>query len=344
MRTVSNKSPRGRGLLPVIAILLGVGLAPASAFADAKAAQDREEAKRAYTEARKLAKENKPLEALAMFRRAHELAPTPVTRVDLARALVGQGKLIEAHALAATTGDMPVTATETQKSKVARKEATELAAALSPRIPKITLVIINPSGETEVAIDGLPVSKELLTAEIALDPGDHVLVARGADRSVEVPITLQEGDRRPITVEVPQPPPVAPPVEPPPAPKVAPKPPPRRAAPPAEDDGVHPIVPVLLTVGGVSLLAGAVTGAIALSQVSDFDRCADSGACPGDLRDELSTHHALTTTSTVTFIVGGVATAAGVTGWIIDAASGPSTSPQVQARFTGTGIALEGTW
>lgn len=327
----------------------------ATAFAGDPTAREREEAKRAYTEARTLVKEGKLLEALEKFRRAHELAPTPVTRLELARALAGQGKLLEARELARATSGMPVTATETQKSKDARRDAGAFVIALDARIPTLVVTLppeasANPGG-TEVAVDGKPLSKELLGTELPLDPGDHTLTTRIGDRTAERVERFAESERR--TVMAPLPPPVEPPISviPPSPQQVVSAPPtpkaevaPSNPQPPVDDDGVHPFVPVMFTIAGVSLLTGTITGSIALSQASDLEKNCPRDLCPPEFHEELALHRGLALTSTIGFIAGGVAATAGAIGWGIDASSGESSTSNLRLRVAGTGIALEGTW
>ncbi|NUO49404.1 MAG: tetratricopeptide repeat protein [Polyangiaceae bacterium] len=346
MRTRSNNRSLLARLLPSAALALFL-LSPSLVFGAEPTAQDREEAKRAYTEGRKLAKEGKLAEAVEAFRRAHDRAPTPVTRLELARALQSQGKLVEAHRLADSTPGMPITATETQKSKVSRTEARELATLLAAKLPKVVLVVKGAGAETKVAIDGLPVSQELLSQEQPIDPGSHVATATMGDRSVEVPFSLAESERKEIELDVSPPPPVEPPA---PAvslaPKTEPKPQPKpvQSKAPPEEEGLHPFVPVMFTVASVSLVTAVVTGSVALSQASELkDACPNNG-CPPEWHSELSTHEALAVTSTVAFAVGGAAAAAGIVGWIVDATSSPSPTASVKARFTGTGLAVEGAW
>lgn len=327
--------------------------APAPAFA-ADTPQDRAEAKRLYSEAKKLRSAGKDAEALALFRRAHELMATPVLRLELAQALEKQKKLVEAHALLVSVGTMPVSATETQKGKAAREEAKAAAAALALRIPKATIVVTPASAETKVAIDGQEVSNELL-GEVALDPGDHNVSGQQGSLLAEQAFTLAEGERRTIELKlpVPEPPPpppdpVPPKIEPIKPPAVAPKPPPEKAVAPR---GLTPVVPVALSVAGVGLATGIVTGAIALSQVGALQTQCLNTRCLPDQQGLLSAHQALGTASTVGFAVGGAAAAVGVTAWIIDVArrpGNPSTAPpkgaSLELRWTGTGVAVNGAW
>lgn len=351
MRTRSN-SPRARWLREGAAALLALACLMATAAAAGQPTPaEREEAKRAYAEARKLTKAGKHAEALERYRRAHDLAPTPVTRLDLARALAGQGQLLDAQALALSTAEMPVTATETQKSKTARKEAADLATELAARIPRVVVVLVDPAagaagvGEPEVAVDGKPLSKELLGKELPVDPGDHLATARSGDRTVSQPFSVVESGRLNVELALPAPPPEPPPppvalVEP---PKPKPKP---VLVPPAKEneEGVHPAVPVLFAAGGAGLVLGVVTGAIAWSQAGDLQDGCTNNRCPAEWQDELALNRALTTTSTIAFVVGGVAVAAGGIGLAIDLATRPSGGAQVQAKLRGTSFAVETTW
>ncbi|MBK8937368.1 MAG: tetratricopeptide repeat protein [Polyangiaceae bacterium] len=330
---------------------LVVALSASSALSAEPTAAEREEAKRAYTAAKKLSKEGKSEAALVLFRRAHELAPTPVTRLDLARALDASGKLVEAHQLAVTVAAMPTTKTETKKSQLAREEAAALAPLLEARLPKITFTIEPAGVEPEVAVDGAALSKELLTQELPLDPGEHKVSARSGGQRVERTLTLAEGERSAVVLAfvVSSAPVEPPPVEPKPLepelPPTQPKlPPPSVEPPPATDDGLTPVVPVAFATAGVALLTGAITGGVALSQVSDLEAGCPGGFCPPAQHDLLSTHRALTTTSTVAFSIGGAAAVVGGVAWIIDAATSSTGAPRssLELRWTGTGVALSG--
>jgi hypothetical protein len=331
--------------------LLGAAsLVAAPVFAGEPTAADRKEAKRLYAEARKLRGEGKLDEAVERFRQAAELAPTPVTRLDLARGLAEQSKLVEARALALSIPAMPVTATETEKSKQSRREAEALGKELGERIPSVTLVL-EPQAGQEVAIDGKPVSKELLSAAIALDPGDHVAVVRVGEKTAETPFKLVERETKSVTLVAPAPDePVKPLPLPPKAdpPKPIPKPNPNARAEERHKQKQRPLtpaVPVLLSVGGASLLAGVISGGVALSQAADLKlACFESGACPPSQRDAFNTHEATASASTALFVIGGVVATAGAVVWIVDASTRPSAAPKVALRWAGTGFAMEGMW
>lgn len=347
--------------MAVAALLLAVA---GPALAGGPTAQEREEAKRLYAEARRLRDEGKLAEAVDRFKRAHDLAPTPVTRLELARALEAQGKLVEAFALASTVASMPPTPTETQKSKAARDDAIGVADSLARRIPKVAITISPAGGETEVAIDGRVVGKELLTGDVPVDPGEHRATARRGERSAELTFRVGEAERRAVELTFPEPvpEPVAPPVQSPPPPAatapVAPAPSAAPIAAPAREQrrGLTPLVPIAFGVAGVGAATGLVTGLVALAQASSLETNCPNGKCPPAYHGDLATHQAVATTSTVAFVVAGAAAAIGGVAWLLDPrdppraarrASNPSTAPAIRVApvldaTTGTRFAKSG--
>jgi hypothetical protein len=341
MKMQSSRRSAAFGLC-LVAALVGA-IAPAFA-------QDRAEAKRLYAEGKQLRLEGKLVEATDRLRRAHDLAPTPVTRLELARALEARRKLVEAHALLSTIPSMPFTPTETQKGRLARDEARSLAAAIAPRIPKAIFVVVRATAETEVAIDGQPLGKELLSGEVPLDPGDHKASARQRERVVEQAFTLAEGDRRTLELKLPEPEPQRVPPAPPvlveaplAAPAKRPVEPPRIASAAPAKHRLTPVVPAALAIAGIGIVAGAVTGSIALAQAGKLHDGCTNGLCPPKYHDLLATHQAVAATSTVAFSLAGAAAAVGVVAWIVDASSTPAHAT-IGLRWAGMGLAVEGTW
>ena len=70
---------------------------------------------------------------------------------------------------------------------------------------------------------------------------------------------------------------------------------------------------LVLGAGAASLIAGAVTGGLALSGKSDLEASCLNGRCPESSREILDDATRLATASTATFIIGGVLAAGGVT-------------------------------
>ncbi len=338
-----------------LAMCAGFLLATPVAYAAQPTPQERSEAKRLYAEAHKLQKAGDLTGAIKGFERAHELAPTPVTRLDLARALVGVGSLVRAHALASSITEMPKSSTETEKSQKARAAAVGLATDLEARIPTVRLSFDQTKPWKEVAVDDSVVSKELLAAPIAFDPGRRVVRLTMIDgRTADTPFALVEQDRSTVLVTVPpdpvlelEPPPRAPldavvlPVE---APTlVAPRLPARAAETRREPKGASAAGPVLVGVGGASVLAGAIAGGVALGQASYLLSRCTLGVCGTHLQDEVAAHRATGMASNLLIGLGAGAATAGAIVWIVEATT-QSDAPTARARATVGGLTLEGAW
>jgi hypothetical protein len=96
-----------------------------------------------------------------------------------------------------------------------------------------------------------------------------------------------------------------------------------------------------LAVGGVGLAAGTVTGVIAVSKKRKLDDGDCFGnACGPDEHDDVDTYNKLRTFSTLGFVIGGIATAAGAALLLTapDEAPAQDAKPQV-APWVGLGVA-----
>src|SRR5688572_10875857 len=94
------------------AALLATFIGASSAWGAPPTAADKAEAQRLYVEGKALRDQGRTDEAVATLRRSHDLAPTPVTRLELARTLAATPRLVEAHALLASIPAMPFAPTE----------------------------------------------------------------------------------------------------------------------------------------------------------------------------------------------------------------------------------------
>jgi hypothetical protein len=305
-----------------------------------------------------------------------------VTRLDLARVLVQKGLLVEARALARSVAELPVSPTETAKSQLARTDAAALAAELDRRVPTVELVIVAPSSDPSatpsVTLDGAALSASALAAPLAVDPGEHLLSVRLGDAVVDARVAVAEGDHKTVTLTLPQP--AAPSRPDPPPPQVDPPPPPLLPpATPAPDprvpagvgaqpgfvaqglggpatradetagDPLAPTAAVLLGLGLSSLVAGAISGGLALSQATGLLAECVASACPPSQADALTTHQATATAATALFAIGGVVTAAGGVVLVIyvtsdDDAKPEAGGPRVSLGWAGTGLELRGAW
>jgi hypothetical protein len=184
---------------------------------------------------------------------------------------------------------------------------------LNQAIPTIVFEAKDGAGSdltnVKVAIDGQPLSDHLDGTELAVDPGEHRFLFEAAGTSVEKVIVVSQGEKarheRVVIGAAPAPvPPVAPaPVE---------------AVAPAGSDSGKTLRWAGVGIGAaglVGVVVGAVFGGIASSKASHSkDECSTPTNCPnhGQSVADYNTASTDATVSTVAFVAGGVAVAAGV--------------------------------
>jgi hypothetical protein len=207
-------------------------------------------------------------------------------------------------------------APEQQKKQRERPaEAKARKAALAASAPRLSIALA-PGAPKDAVVrrDDAVLGAAALGLPLPTDPGDHVLVAEGGGARAEKKVTLKNGDRVEVTLELraqATPTPVA-------QPAPAATPPPTRpegpAAPPPAPAG-SPLRTAGFVLGGVGLVGvalGAVTGGLTLAKKGAItDGCHDH-LCTADGKAAADSAQTLGLVSTVGFVAGGAALAAGV--------------------------------
>lgn len=299
-----------------LSLVLMLSAAPASAQSDADKATARDLANegQAALDAGDFPK------AIDRFARADALFPAPTLKLALARAQVGGGKLVaasETYQAIVREGARPE---DPDQFREAVATATQELEQLKPRIP-VVVILVEGGQSPEVTLDGAPLSTAALGVKRIIDPGRHTARATAPGMApAEQTFDLAEGGSAKIRLELKQaasaPPPaggVVPPGVPPPPPE-------------EEDSGgsiLTPIGAIALGLGGASLVVGGITGVLAITEHSTLsDECNSDKECPEDMQGTLDDYRTFGDVSTVTFIVGGILAAGGVTLLIVGASSG----------------------
>jgi hypothetical protein len=272
------------------------------------------------------------------FTRAYGIAKVPTLAVRAAQANEKLGRLVAAYELYREALDLQ--STELWKGTVqqqAQKEAEGKLEKLQPRIPRL-IIILEGANTSDVAvrIDNVQVSSALLGVERFTDPGQHQIVGKRGDEVTNETATLAEGDKKQIVLKFRKP--AVPSLT---APAGAPLPPPGNASSqpsdgvpsnpsaetfgpasntqPPRDQGAsstntqRTLGWIGVGIGAAGVTLGTVTGIMVASKYSNLSpKCADNN-CRGQYTDEVNSYHTMRTLSTVGFVVGGVAAAAGVT-------------------------------
>jgi hypothetical protein len=258
------------------------------------------------------------------FRRADALVHAPSLVVDHARALVGLGRLVEAHERYQLVMREGVPLGSPMAWRRALGDAERELKVLEPRLAWVTVTVKGPTEPAAVLVDDRPVPPAALGVRRATDPGSRRVSASapGFAPAGQV-VTLGEGEEKALELELLPAPaaPTPPQAAPAPLPSVVPEnPQPKRRS--------NTIAYAALGLGGAGLVAGAVTGVLFLGKHSELaSKCPDASNCSEQrLIDQYNRYG---TISAVSFGVGVAGTVAGI--WLLLSRKAGETPPRPSA-------------
>ncbi|MBI2394567.1 MAG: hypothetical protein HYV09_33665 [Deltaproteobacteria bacterium] len=349
-----------------LALALALSIAVPTTFVlpvrAAPTAADLESARQLFKEGKDLRDAGDLAGAVAKLKAAHALGQTPITGLELGKTHVMRGELVEAREVFLGVARIPVASDETKKSADARVECDKLAGDLKARIPKLKVVVEGapPGAKLKVTVDGELIPAAALSEPRSVNPGQHVVIAKivgGPESRTDVVLKESESKSVSITVEAPAvvPPKEEPTVQEPPAPppkkkkkaeaepEPEPAPPPIVAPPPSSSSGgTSPLVYVGFVTAGVGLIAGSVTGVLALSKANEVKEVCPNSVCSSANKAVLDETKTFATVSTVAFGVAGAGLILGIIG--LTKGGGPSEPTHAHVRpFIGLGsVGLSG--
>jgi hypothetical protein len=257
------------------------------------------------------------------FGRADTLVHAPTLVVDWARALQGLGRFVEAHekyelVLREGVGD------SAPKSWLrALEDAKKELDALKPRLAWVTVILKDPP-DASVKIDGVLVPPAAVGVRRAADPGfPEVTVSALGYEPFKQTVTVGPGEEKSLEVSLRKLPEVAP-------------------APAATDAAYRPrqksaarrtAAFIAFGLGGAGVVAGGVTGGLALRKRSDLKAECRGELCPSSSSKKISTYHLYGTVSPIAFGVGVVGLGTGLVLLLTEpnaedhASAGPSVRP-----------------
>ena len=323
-----------------VALCLAPALALATAFAPPALAQsdaDRATARSLGQDGERALAAKEYAKAEDDFRRADSLVHAPTLILGLARALAGEGKVVEAQEAynrIVREGVAPgAPAPFARALEAAKKEVQDV----EPRIGGVTITVKATAGgdvpNVKVVVDDVAVNAASLGVRRLIDPGAHVVRATAdgylpaelkltvvAGANVDAPLSLDKD----LTAPAPLPGPVV-------ASPVASQP----EQPP--HGGASPWPWVAFGVGGAGLGVGVVTGVLAIGKHSDLAKSCTAGCGPAQ-QPELDSKHTMGLLSTIGFIVAGAGAAAGITLLVVQPKSeGPAASLPAATLVVGPG-------
>lgn len=175
-----------------------------ASFPVATRAQDSSDAARAasarelFEQGVKLGEQGDWTGAEDRFRRALTLRMSSVIAYNLACALSEQGKLIEA------SETLQRILVDDKTEQGLRQAATQLHAAIAPKIARVTVLVQGQQNEDSVLLDGRALLAAQLNVEIPIDPGSHQLQLERAGKIIDFRMfSLDEGARQEVQIEAP---------------------------------------------------------------------------------------------------------------------------------------------
>lgn len=284
-----------------------VSIAAASSTARAAGPNDAA-AEALFVEAKKLAAQGKYAEACPKFAESNRLDRGAGTLIHLGDCYEKNKQTASAWA----TYKEAASAAQALGRKDWEKLATQRANALEPKLARLTIVVDKGNGAIEVSRDGTSVSQASFGVPIPVDVGQHTVEATAAGHKPFTTTATVAKDGESVEVKVPklETEAVA-------APEPAPKPAETAAVTtPNPSDGGGGQRTIGFVVGGIGvagLAAGAITGLMAMGKSSDAKAiCATDGPCASrEAVDASESAKTLGLVSTIGFIAGGVALAAG---------------------------------
>jgi hypothetical protein len=297
--------------LTMTATAVAALLAAPGAWAQVSAA-DRETARSMMQEGRDLRDKGDLKGALQRFKAADDIMHVPTTSLEVARAQVALGQLIEALDTIAAIRKTPPQPDDPAPFKDARTKADELDAQVEGKVPSLAISVTGAAeGETPaISVDGVSLPAAVSGVPRKVDPGHHVVTARAVSGQAKEEVDVTEGEKKDVQLVL-----VAggegPGID--------------NNNAPAEPGSAHNVVhsPSALTyggivVGGIGLVVGSVTGLMTLSKASTVKNDCKTMTCtkPDDI-SALNSGNSLATVSTIGFAVAGAGAVVAVVSLIV---------------------------
>ena len=238
----------------------------------------------------------------------------PTLLLGLARAQAGLHKFVEAQENYQRILREGVPAGAPPAFAKALQDAQRELKSITSKLAWVTVTVKEPAASV-VTIDGTELPRAALDVKRAVNPGSHILQATAEGYSAgSVNIDVAEGESKAVTLTL-EPkgsarPPTNPAISSETSLTSAPSPEGLDAAPP-KSSPQKTFGFIGLGVGAAGLAVGGVAGLIAMSPHSTLESDCHTGKCPASAQSTLDGFRTMATVSTVGFVVGGVAAAAG---------------------------------
>jgi hypothetical protein len=273
-----------------------------------------------FDDGKRLMAQERWSDACPKLQESQRLAPAIGTEYNLADCLEHQGKLASSWAAFLDVVDQTHKRGEAQREAAAKARA----AAIAPKLGKLTIQVPIRAPGLEVLRDGVALPPEVWGVAVPVDAGDHRVEARAPGRTSWTS-TVRTADAATATTNVPDlvPAPVVPP-----PPDTTTGPAPSSSSPGSAPPQLAPVsadhTAALIVLGSAVVLAGVgVAGVLEhASNVSNYNAdpscpSIDSSTRPAQCDDYVNQANTWNTVGIVGFVAGGAALVTGITLWLL---------------------------
>lgn len=308
---------RDRSILAALLLLAPLYWTNLASADDEPSAADIASARALGQEGVKLADSGNCQEAIDRLHRAEKIFHAPTTLGRLGECQVQLGKIVEGTENLNKVVREALAPGAPAAFVQAQERAKKVLESAKPKIAKLKIAVAGPSDVAwTVKIDGETIPLANLNTNRPVDPGEHNIEATAPGYKVaHAKVTLPEGGSDSVALTL-EPDPNAPkPEAPPPVSTPLPN---NQTSAPLQTKPEEPSAPtsrtpayITLAVGVVGVGIGSVFGLMATSKKSELDDACVNKVCGTDQQDNIDTGKTFGTISTVGFVVGAVALAAG---------------------------------
>src|SRR5580704_15513315 len=183
----------------VLAMTFAAGTAQAQS-----SAADRETARSMMQEGRDLRDKGDLKGALQRFKSADDIMHVPTTSLEVARAQVALGQLIEALDTIAAIRKSPPQPDDPAPFKDARTKADDLETQVEGKVPSLSITVTGAAeGETPaISVDGVSLPAAAANVPRKVDPGHHVVTARAASGQAKEEVDVTEGEKKDVALVI----------------------------------------------------------------------------------------------------------------------------------------------
>ena len=321
---------------------LGAGAEPTAPSGAQPSEAEKAAARQLFGQGKALESKAEWGEALETFEKVANVIMTPQVRYHLALCHANLGHMVEAiNGFELAIQEAKVAG---DKAKDVTENAPKRLEELRERVGYVRVNVVGKIRSSQILIDGRPLARALLDADIPLNPGAHTLEVEGGGASAQKrELQIEKQTTAEVELQIDDQEPASKPAQ------GSPDGPSTTLVPAADTDSR--VAAYVVGAAGLALLAGGgVFWGLRESTISEIrNTCngSDEGCDPG-LKDKADLGKTYTTVGRVLFPVGGTALAAAVVLWFVlappeDDSSAPSESA-LRVLPTPSGIQVFGTF